>query len=259
VEARKAALEYLWWRGDLTVAARVHFHKVYDLTARCFPDLVAEDPPDEASFVGWACRAALERLGVATPREIAGFFGAVSLAEARAWCRHAVPKKTIVALCASARDGEGPREAFALPDWRRRLARARLALAGEETRGRFRLLSPFDPLVRDRARLERLFGFAYRFEAFVPAARRRYGYYVLPVLEGERFVARVDLKHHRDRSTLEARGRWWEPGRGSRQDEARLGEALARLATFVGAERVQTPRGRGAPRTGVSGRRARRS
>ncbi len=237
----KAALEYLWWRGDLTVAARVNFHKVYDLTERCFPDLHDREPPALEAFVDWACRASLERLGVATAKEIAGFFGAVSIVEARAWCRAEASAGTILPVRTFSSSGAAPRDAYAVPDWRRRRAQARRGLASEEARGRFRLLSPFDPVLRDRARLARLFGFEYRFEAFVPAAKRKYGYYVLPVLEGERFVARCDLKLHRNRSELEVRGLWWEPGRGTKKDHRRFDEATRRMATFLDAEHVQRP------------------
>jgi len=240
----KTALEYLWWRGDLTVRARVNFHKVYDLTARCFPDLHDREPPDADAYVDWACERALERLAVATPRELAAFFGAVSLAEARAWCDEAVKAGRVLSVRTGAVDGGRPRPAFALPDWRKRLAHAERALEAERARGRFRLLAPFDPVVRDRARTERLFGFEYRFEAFVPSAKRRYGYYVLPVLDGERFAARCDVKLHRERSELEVKGLWWEAGRGgTKKDRTRFDAAARRLADFVQAKRLRLPRG----------------
>ena len=100
-----------------------------------------------------------------------------------------------------------------------------------------RLLSPFDPVVRDRKRALRLFDFDYRFEAFVPAKKRVYGYYVLPLLRGERMVGRLDAKMHRDRGVLEARGLWWEEGRGDSSDVAALDVALGRYAEFLGASR----------------------
>ena len=235
----KAALEFLWLRGDLTVAARVNFHKVYDLTARCFPDLVEEEHGSEEEFVNWVCRESLERLGIATVREVAGFFGAVSLAEARRWCRSESEAGRIVPVQVQAVNGQAPRDAFATTGWRRSLAQARRGLENEKSRRRMRLLAPFDPVIRDRARLERLFGFEYRFEAFVPAPKRRYGYYVLPILEGDRLVGRCDVKLHRKRSTLEIKGLWWEDKRGSKRDGRRFDEALDRFATFLDAEHIE--------------------
>nr|MDQ3806156.1 winged helix DNA-binding domain-containing protein [Acidobacteriota bacterium] len=128
------------------------------------------------------------------------------------------------------------RPSYALADWERRLR----GLPAPPDRAR--LLSPFDPVLRDRARALRLFGFDYRFEAFVPEARRRYGYYVLPVLEGARLVGRIDPKFHRDESLLRVRRVFWEPGvRVTPARRRKLEEAAARLARFVGAERVEWP------------------
>jgi uncharacterized protein YcaQ len=103
-----------------------------------------------------------------------------------------------------------------------------------------RLLSPFDPVLRDRARALRRFGFDYRFEAFTPAPERRYGYYVLPLLEGDRLVGRIEPKLLRDEGALEVRGLWWEPGvQASKARRRLLDEALGRLAAWVGATIVR--------------------
>jgi uncharacterized protein YcaQ len=99
------------------------------------------------------------------------------------------------------------------------------------------ILCPFDPILRDRARTLRLFAFDYRFEAFVPEARRQYGYYVLPILERDRLVGRMDAKFHRERGVLEVKGLWWE--KGVRPARARLRTALEGLARRIGAGDVQ--------------------
>jgi uncharacterized protein YcaQ len=93
---------------------------------------------------------------------------------------------------------------------------------------RVTLLSPFDRLVHDRARAETLFGFRYRLEMYVPATQREYGYYVLPILVGDRLVGRVEPRFDRRKRTLEVVGAWG--------DTSRLDEALAELAAFLGAE-----------------------
>jgi len=126
-----------------------------------------------------------------------------------------------------------PRPTFVPADWKARVAALPEAPAG------LRLLCPFDPILRDRARALRLFRFDYRFEAFVPEGQRTYGYYVLPILEGEALVGRLDPKFHRDRGLLEVKGLWWE--KGIRPTKARLRllkAALENLAARIGARDV---------------------
>jgi uncharacterized protein YcaQ len=229
---QKSALEYLWRRGTLAVAHRRGFQKVYDLTERVLPEAVRKPAPSRKALIEWACGGALERLGVATPSEIAAYWNMVEGEQARAWCAAAAKEGRIAAVRAEDVDGNA-RPAFAVANWSERAAEPPAAV---------RLLCPFDPLIRDRKRLERFFGFHYRFEAFVPPPQREFGYYVMPVLEGDRFVARVDLKNHRRESTLEVRGLWWERGVrvGVRRRRA-LQEALERMARFLGAARVRGP------------------
>lgn len=231
----KTALEYLWRTGEAAVAGRESFHKVYDLTERVLPrEAYAAAAPGETEHVDWACRTALQRLGTATPEEIAAFWNAVPAAAARAWCERAGAVGGAEPVLVEAADGSRP--GWAVADWRERAAAAPTAPR------RLRLLSPFDPVLRDRRRTLRLFGFDYRFEAFVPARQRRYGYYVLPILEGERLVGRLDPKLHRGEGLLEVREVWWEPGVPvTKQRRAGLEAAVARLARFTGAERWSLP------------------
>jgi uncharacterized protein YcaQ len=229
----KAALEFLWRTGELAVTRRINFHKVYDLTERVLPEAHAAPRPDPEEHLEWACRSALERLGIASADEIAGFWRAISLEEAKAWCERAAAAGEIVPVlveAVEAVDGAAPRRSWALPDWEERLA------ALPSAPPRVRLLSPFDPILRDRRRTLRLFGFDYRFEAFVPAPQRRWGYYVLPILEGERLIGRLDPKLRREEGVLEIRQVWWEPGvRASKGRLAALEAAVERLARLTGA------------------------
>lgn len=231
----KAALEYLWRTGEAAVAGRVNFHKIYDLAERVLPEAHAAPRPDESEHLDWACRTALDRLGVASADEIAAFWRAVPLDRVKSWCERAAAAGEIEAVRVEAVDGSA-RNAWAVPDWEDRAAVLPSAPA------RIRLLSPFDPILRDRRRTLRLFGFDYRFEAFVPAPKRQYGYYVLPILEGERLVGRLDPKLYRDEGRLEVRQVWWEPGvRDSSARRKKLETALDRLARFVGAESWSLP------------------
>jgi hypothetical protein len=231
---QKIALEYLWFTGELMITRREKFQKVYDLTERVLPHHAPLAHPSEAEHIEWACRTAFERLVIATPKEIADFWHAITFTQARQWCEQAAKSGEIIAVTIAATNGEKPRASFALSDWQTRLRKL------PEPPERMRLLSPFDPVIRDRARVERLFGFDYRFEAFVPEPQRRFGYYVLPMLEGEQLVGRIDPKFQRERGTLEVRKVYWEPNvKVTKARRKKLDEALARLANLIGAERVE--------------------
>jgi uncharacterized protein len=235
---QKAALEYLWWSGELAIAGRQGFNKLYDLTERVLPEAAAAPRPDAAEHESWACRTALDRLGAATAEEIAGFWKALPAAAVRTWCQAAAARGEIAEVTIESLAGEPARAAFAVADWAER-ARQEPASAS-----RTRLLCPFDPALRDRGRIRRLFGFDFRFEAFVPRDRRRHGYYVMPVLEGERLVARIDPKLHRSAGLLEVRSVTWEPGvRPTRRRLAALDTAVGRLAKLAGASRWELPAG----------------
>jgi hypothetical protein len=181
----------------------------------------------------------MERLVIATPKEIADFWNTITLDQAKKWCEEKVADQSVIPVVVASLSEERVRESFALPDWEIRLRNL------PEPPQRLRLLCPFDPVLRDRRRLERLFGFSYRFEAFVPAAKRQHGYFVLPILEGDRLVGRLDPKMHRDRGFLEVRKIWWEPSINLTKTRARkLEEAIARLARLVGAGNFSLPRQR---------------
>lgn len=229
----KTALEYLWRTGTLAVCRREGFQKVYDLTERVIPTPHRAHEPDEAAVIDWACRSALERLGFATPGEIAKYWETVSNAEATEWCRSHLGNglRQIEVDCIGA---EKPRKVFAFEDFDARFADA------SEPLPILRILSPFDPMIRDRVRACRLFGFDYRIEIFVPAEKRQYGYYVFPILEGDRFVGRIDMKHRRQEDgALYVTGLWPEPGVSFGKSRMRaLEAALERLRRFCGADSI---------------------
>ena len=230
----KAALEFLWHTGRLAIHGRDRFQKIYDLVERVFPEAQAQDAPHEAVHIDWACREALERLGVATPGELAAFFNAISIAQAAVWCKHSAEEGRIVPVLVEAFDGSAPRKAFALADWKKRARR------GDEAPDRIRLLAPFDPIIRDRKRAQRLFNFDYRFEAFTPASKRKYGYYVLPMLEGDRLVGRVDPRHDRDNAALIVDKVWWEADvKPTKSRKQKLQAALEVLAGQIGANNIK--------------------
>jgi uncharacterized protein YcaQ len=228
----KIALEYLWRVGKLSVTRRDAFRKVYDLTERVIPAAHRAHTPAEEESIDWACNAALDRLGFATTGEIAAFFAKVTPAEARDWCGVALKRGLIIEVGVENADGS-TRRCFARPDV--------IAQCGApEPPGRIRILSPFDPALRDRNRAERLFGFHYRIEVFVPEPKRKYGYYVFPVLEGDRMIGRIDMKADRQASRLAVRAFWPETGivmgKGRLQ---RLETELDRMARFAEVASVE--------------------
>jgi uncharacterized protein len=228
----KAALELLWRTGHLTIVRRQGFQKVYDLVERVIPAQARLEAPSHEAFVDWACGSALERLGFATPAQIAGFWDLVTLAEARQWCA-AHPERAVPAVLEPA-DGSPPRPVLARNDIEA------LLKALPESPARVRVLSPFDPLLRDRRRLLQLFDFDYRIEIFVPASRRRYGYCVFPLLEGDRLIGRIDMKGNAAQRLLEVSALWLEPGRRlGRGRRERLDAELDRMRRFIGADAVR--------------------
>ncbi len=200
----KTALEYLWHTGDLAISRREGFQKVYDLAERVIPADAFAKRVDHDEFVDWACRSALERLGFATRGEIAAFWGLISPDVVQRWL--AANAKVVETLSVQPADDAKPIVAHALTGTHVAIESAPAAP------GRLRILNPFDPLLHDRRRAERIFGFHFRIEIFVPEAKRRYGYYVFPVLRGERILGRVDMKADRGKGTLQVRAFWPELG-----------------------------------------------
>lgn len=228
---QKAALEYLWRTGEIAIHSRRKFDKVYDLAERVYAAPTAH--PSRASMIDWACAAALERLGGATPRELAHFMNSVTPQEAKQWCATEVVAQRVVPVRLQ-RGEEKFVDGVARLDWKQRAATPAADASA-------RLLAPFDPLIRDRARALELFNFDYRFEAFVPAPKRLYGYYTMPVLMGENIVARVDLASARAEGVLRVARVWNEQGCATRKTLQDTAMACERLGAQLGL-RVEMPR-----------------
>jgi uncharacterized protein len=226
----KTALEWLWRTGRLAITRREGFAKIYDLTERVIPEIHRAPVPAE-TVCDWACRSALRQLGFGTSGEIAAYWNAISPEAARSWCRDAMGRGEILETEISGAAGQR-RKVFIFPDI--------LEDEPPEPTPRLRILSPFDPALRDRNRAELLFGFHYRIEVFVPEPKRVWGYYVFPMLEGDRLVGRIDVKSFRDAGALRVKAFW--PEAGIRLTKARRGKLeaeLDRLALFAGCDRVE--------------------
>lgn len=224
----KKALDQMWYAGELATCFRENFVKFYNLGERVFPEhlRIAADDPDQ---VDWLCNQAVDRLTFGTPGDVKRFWDAVGSAEASTWCRH---QHDLVPVEVQGADGQFT-AAWAAPDIETRLAQA------EAPTIRLRILNPFDPAIRDRMRLQRLFGFEYRNEMFVPAIKRKWGYYVYPLLEGDRFVGRIELKADRAAGWMRVTGFWPEPKvRWGTNRLDKLDKELTRFARLAGIRDV---------------------
>ena len=219
----KRALELLFWAGALATARRTtQFERVYDLTERVLPPAVLAAP---TPTVEDAQRALLERaaraLGVGTASDLADYFRIRTTARAR--IAELVEAGTLVPVTV---------EGWKHPAYLHRDAAAPRHAAGAA------LLSPFDSLVWERKRAERLFDFHYRIEIYTPAAKRRFGYYVLPFLLGDQLVARVDLKADREAGALRVHAAATEAGVRAAAVAGPLAAELRAMAAWLGLERV---------------------
>ena len=225
----KTALEYLFFAGRLCAARRVNFERLYDLPERVLPQQILDAPtPSQQEAQRRLILLAAKRLGVATEADLGDYFR-LPRSESKARVSELAEDGGLVAARV-----EGWRQPAYLsterPTGLRRAAAARA------------LLTPFDSLVWARERTERLFGFRYRIEIYVPAPKRVYGYYVLPFLLGDRLVARVDLKSDRQAGVLRVRGAFAEPDADGALVAAELAAELRLLSDWLGLGRVAVAR-----------------
>ncbi len=226
--AVKTALEWLFYCGAVTSARRnSQFERVYDLPERVLPAAVLAQPtPSPQDSVRYLVARAAQALGVASELSLRDYFRT----------RPGMTRQAVADLVEEGRllpvrltGGAG-----------RPLYLWHLARVPRRVRARA-LLSPFDSMVFDRARLEELFGFRYRIEIYVPQAQRVHGYYVYPFLLDDAFVARVDLKADRAVGVLRVHGAWAEPGRATAEVARELAAELGTLARWLGLGAVVAP------------------
>jgi uncharacterized protein len=225
----KTALEYLFFAGRVCAARRVNFERLYDLPERVLPPQVLDAPtPSQGEAQRQLLLIAAKRLGVATEPDLGDYFR-LPRAESKARVAELAEAGGLVPV-----QVEGWHQAAYLtterPAGLRRTASARA------------LLTPFDSLVWARDRTERLFGFRYRIEIYVPASKRVYGYYVLPFLLGDRLVARVDLKSDRQAGVLRVRGAFAESDVDTALVASELADELRLLSEWLGLGGVSVAR-----------------
>jgi uncharacterized protein len=220
----KRALEYLFWTGKLTAAGRRNFERLYDLPERVIPAAVLGAPtPAEPDAIRQLLLRAGRACGIGTAGDLADYYR-IRMPDARPRLAELAEGGQLVRVHV-----EGWREpAYLHPE-------ARIPRRAAPTA----LLSPFDSLVWSRARVERIFGFHYRIEIFVPEPQRVYGYYVLPFMLDGQLVGRVDLKADRRAGVLLVPGAFAEADADRPAVADALARELPRFAEWLGLDAVR--------------------
>lgn len=220
----KTALETMFFDGRVVVAGRKNFERYYDLPERRLPAHVLDASVGKDDALRELVRQAGRALGVATVRDLADY-----------WRLYQTDTKAAVAQLVDAGELVPVRvEGWGAPAYLHRDARIPRRIEA------MALLSPFDPVVWERARTERMFGFRYRIEIYTPGPQRVFGYYTLPVLQDEALVGRVDLKSDRQARALRVQSAWTEPGHSP--DVPRLARLLRETAAWQGLESLVVQR-----------------
>ena len=223
----KLALEWLFWAGHVTTSTRRNFERVYDLTERAIPaDILAVPTPSPEDAQRTLLARAAAALGIATEADLLDYFR----------LRGPDARGRIAELVEA-----GELRPVAVEGWERSAYLHRGARLPRRIDASA-LLSPFDSLIWERDRTERLFGFHYRIALYTPAAQRTHGYYVLPFLYGDRLVARVDLKSDRSTGRLLALAAHVEPSVDPAAIAPALRGELRSLADWLGLEEVHVGR-----------------
>jgi len=223
----KRALEILFWQGHLMISERKNFQKIYDLTERVLPPEMDTTRPAEEELGRFHVRRALAGLGVAQEREIRDAFHIANRGTIAETLKQMQQAKEVIPLSVEGLDGTY----YALAET--------LEREDSPLLNRAHILSPFDNLTIQRDRMERLFGFKYTIECYLPAARRKHGYFVLPVLWRDRLIGRLDSKADRTSKNFIVKKLWFEP-QFQAFDEAlpAFSETLAQFARFNGCNTV---------------------
>jgi uncharacterized protein YcaQ len=222
----KRALEWLFWAGQVTTAARRGFERVYDVPERVLPPETLDAPtpsPEEAQRM--LLKHAIRALGVASERCLRDYFR-LETADAKIRIPELVEAGDLLPVAVEGWNAP----VYLDPDYR--LPRRIEARA---------LVSPFDPVVWERTRAEKLFGFRYRIEIYTPAEKREFGYYCLPFLLGDRLVARVDLKADRGTGRLVVHSVHPEASVGPEEIAPALAEELRLMATWLDLPAIAAP------------------
>ena len=217
----KRALHELWMRGQVMIRSRQGFQKVFDLPERVLPPDIDQTPPTPQEAAEFHVRRALGAMGIARLSELHYLQDATRANAVKTTLRHLLSSGEVIEI------GVGDAPCYATP--------AALRQTGALQNASVRVLSPFDNSVIRRQRLRWLFAFDYFVECYVPAAKRRYGYFCLPLLQGEAFIGRVDAKADRNSRTLLIHHLFLE---GGFSDYEALKSGLRAFAAFQNCDQI---------------------
>ena len=229
--AARSVLEQLYTDGILLIHHKTGSRKYYDLADKYFPaDLLRAPNPcrDEEAFTDWRICRRIGAVGLLWNRNSTAWLGISMTTEQRNASFDRLEKSGSI----SAVQVEGIR--FPLYMLREDLPLLESVTAGQaDTRSRLEFLAPLDPMLWDRKLIEAVWGFQYSWEIYTPAVKRKYGYYTLPILFGDRFIGRIEPAADRRNSVLRVKGLWWEPDvRQTKKIQAALGKTLRNFAAF---------------------------
>ena len=229
--AARSVLEQLYTDGVLLIHHKTGSRKYYDLAEKYFPaDLLCAPNPcrDEEAFTDWRIRRRIGAVGLLWNRNSTAWLGISMTTEQRNASFDRLEKSGSI----SAVQVEGIR--FPLYILSEDLPLLESVITGQaDLKPRLEFLAPLDPMLWDRKLIEAIWGFQYSWEIYTPAVKRKYGYYVLPILCGDRFVGRIEPKADRKTNILTVQNIWLEPGvRRTRKLSGQIDKAVQRLAKF---------------------------
>jgi uncharacterized protein len=234
----RAALESMYFMGELLIHHRVHTRKYYDFAHRLVEEAVLEAPdpnPTEEAYQDWYVSRRIGSVGMLWNRAGEAW---LSLGSIKSPQRGRVIERLLKRGELLQVQVEGIRDPFYLRDQDEGVLLE--AMRMDELEKRAALIAPLDNLLWDRRMLKELFDFDYRWEVYVPAEKRRYGYYVLPLLYGDRFIARFEPVKDKKRGVLAVKNWWWEKGvNPSDEIKAALGECMRSFFEYSGAEQLE--------------------
>jgi uncharacterized protein YcaQ len=234
----RAALESMYFWGELVIHHKVHTRKVYDFANRHLPAdlLAAADPnPGQADYYAWIALRRIGGIGLLWDKPGDAWVGIRGFKSKQR-------QEAIARLVA-----EGKLTEVNIEDWQlscylrsQDIPTLEQSLSPDGIQPQASILAPLDNMLWDRRFVEALFDFSYRWEVYKPAAQREYGYYVLPILYGDRFVARFEPGREKKSKALQIKNWWWEPGvEVTAEMQAALQSAFRHFLAYLGADHVR--------------------
>lgn len=226
----KNTLDYMWYCGVLSTAYRKKFRKYYDLSENIIPANILNKNFSLDQQIHWFCSEALNRLSIASAKEIKNFWGSLSIQEVNKW----ITKNKQNLLEIQWENNEGKYiKSFATLDIQNRLNNL------NNQKSILQIINPFDPAIRDRIRLKQIFDFNYKIEIFVPKIKRVWGYYVYPILKGNQFIGRIELQADKKHKQLNVLNFWKENNViWNKEEEKELNIELSSFASFLEIQNV---------------------